>query len=105
MRRQLFKTIIVVIVTLSITTTALADIKLKLKRTEDKRSSEEILYFKGARERHEFSGTTPKGKPYSGVWILQCDQKQLIGVSDLTKTYFSHSLQGGLLSGAIFAFN
>ncbi len=89
---------------LFITSGALADLKIRMKRVEGNRTGETILYFKGVRQRQEFLPDTVRGRqPYKFAWIMQCDSHRLIGVNDDNRTYFVHA--GGEPANASDAFN
>ncbi|HEX8422987.1 MAG TPA: hypothetical protein VF634_06230, partial [Pyrinomonadaceae bacterium] len=85
---RLLKTIIIAALLLSAAETAArADIKLKIKNTEDGRSGESIIRIKGRRQRNDFTIKRPDGTTNSLAVIFQCDLKRQISF-DPTKPVF-----------------
>lgn len=73
------KTIIVAFFVLcTIATAARADIKLKIKTTENERSGESVIQIKGRRQRNEFTVKRPDGTTGALAVIFQCDLRRQI---------------------------
>ncbi len=76
------------------TTEALADIRLRLKLTENERTGESRIYLKGRRQRNEFKTKRPDGTPSEVAVIFQCDLKQQIVVDSATRIIYEHPFVG-----------
>jgi hypothetical protein len=65
---------------LTISTSAFADVKIKIRQTAGGQSSENTTYIKGKRQRAEMAGGMM-------VSVMQCDLQRDIQISPQTKTY------------------
>lgn len=82
------KTIIVAVLMLcapGATTTARADIRLKIRNTENERSGESVIRIKGRRQRNEFIVKRPDGTTNSLAVIFQCDLNRQVIPDDTTR--------------------
>jgi hypothetical protein len=88
---RLLKTMIVAALLLSAAETgARADIKLKIKTTENERSGESIVQIKGRRQRNEFTVRRPDGTTNALAVIFQCDLKRQISFDYTTPVFYEH---------------
>lgn len=79
MMRSSLKRIIVAALLLSAAETAArADIRLKIKTTENEHSGESVVHIKGRRQRNEFTVKRPDGTTNALAVIFQCDLKRQI---------------------------
>ena len=79
MMRSSLKTFIVAALLLSeAETTARADIRLKIKTTENEHSGESVVHIKGRRQRNDFTVKRPDGTTGALAVIFQCDLKRQI---------------------------
>jgi hypothetical protein len=67
-----------------------ADIRLKIKNTEDGRSGESVIRIKGRRQRNDFSGTRPDGTTAALAVIFQCDLKRQISFDPTKPVFYEH---------------
>ncbi len=105
MRRKASKMIVATLVVLCLSSSGVADIKIKRRLTTKDATYESTLYLKGARQRNEMNGVfRARGprKPYDVAFLEQCDLKQLVHL-DLTNKHYSVS-SGGLSAGEWMAF-
>ena len=85
------KTIIVAFIVLSaMAAESRADIKLKIKTTENERSGESVIQIKGRRQRNEFAVKRPDGTTDAFAVIFQCDLKRQISFSPSKPVYYEH---------------
>ncbi|HLL13833.1 MAG TPA: hypothetical protein VK388_02025 [Pyrinomonadaceae bacterium] len=73
-------------------TTAQADLKLKFKITENAREGESTFYFKGRRQRSDFSFKRPDGTPAAAAYIYQCDLKRQIALDIAKRVFYEHQI-------------
>lgn len=71
-----------------------ADIRLRLKLTENERAGESRIYLKGRRQRNEFNTTRPDGTPSEVAVIFQCDLKREIVLDSATRIIYEHPYVG-----------
>jgi hypothetical protein len=71
-------------------TAARADIKLKIRNTENERSGESVVQIKGRRQRNDFFVKRPDGTPHSVAVIFQCDLKRQIILDNSTRIFYEH---------------
>ena len=91
MMRSSSKTIIVAALLLSAAgSAARADIRLKIKTTEDGRSGESIVQIKGRRQRNDFVVKRPDGTTGSLAVIFQCDLKRQISFDNTKRVFYEH---------------
>jgi hypothetical protein len=88
MDRSLKTIFFVVALMLCAATAAQADIKLKIKNTEDERSGESIIQLKGRRQRNDFFVQRPDGTTDSLAVIFQCDLKRQISFSPTKRVFY-----------------
>lgn len=85
------KTIIVAFVVLAaMAAESRADIKLKIKTTENEHSGESVIQIKGRRQRNEFTVTRPDGTTDALAVIFQCDLKRQISFSPAKPVFYEH---------------
>jgi len=73
-----------------------ADLTIKKRQsfgTTSSRSTTEVLYLKGARERREFLYEQPRSRRLSSATITQCDQRRSVQLNPEAKLYFVSVLQ------------
>lgn len=103
MRRKASKVIIAVLVVLCLSSSGLADIRIKRRLTTKDGTYETTIYLKGTRQRTEINGYSARPrKPLSVAFVEQCDLKQLVYL-DLTNRRYSIS-SGGMAAGEWMAF-
>ena len=90
MRRSLKTTIVAALLLCAAEAAARADIKLKLKTTEDERSGESVIRIKGRRQRNEFIVTRPDGTTDTLAVIFQCDLKRQISFDYNKRVFYEH---------------
>lgn len=85
------QTIIVAFVVLSaMAAESRADIKLKIKTTENEHSGESVIQIKGRRQRNEFTVKRPDGTTDALAVIFQCDLKRQISFSPSKPVFYEH---------------
>jgi hypothetical protein len=95
MMRSSLKTIIVAALLLCAAETATrADIKLKIKTTENERSGESVIRIKGRRQRNEFTVKRPDGTTDAFAVIFQCDLKRQISFVPTKPVFYEHPHMG-----------
>src|ERR1041384_4556697 len=77
---KLFISFAIIAAFLTVTTSALADVKIKSRQTASGQSSENTTYIKGKRQRTENAGGMM-------VSVMQCDMQRDIQINPQTKTY------------------
>ena len=69
---------------------SLADIKLKLKNTQNERTGESRIYIKGRRQRNEFVVRHPDGTAANYAVIFQCDLNRQLLLDDMKRIFYEH---------------
>ena len=93
MMRSSLKTIIVAALLLGAAeTTAHADLRLKFKTTENARTGESIIHFKGRRQRNDLKIMRSDGTPATMTFIYQCDLKRQIALDDTKRIFYEHPI-------------
>lgn len=90
MRSSLTRIIVAALLLCAVETAARADIKLKLKTTENERSGESVVYIKGRRQRNDFTVKRPDGTTGSLAVIFQCDLKRQISFDPTKRVFYEH---------------
>ena len=68
----------------------LADIKLKIKNTENERAGESVIHIKGRRQRNDFLVKRADGTFASYAVIFQCDLNRQIILDDTKRIFYEH---------------
>jgi hypothetical protein len=95
MCRSLKRIIVAFFVLSAMANVSRADIKLRIRTTENERSGESVIQIKGRRQRNEFTVTRPDGTTDALAVIFQCDLKRQISF-DYTKPVFYEQQHLGL---------
>ncbi|HEV7905419.1 MAG TPA: hypothetical protein VGO96_16380 [Pyrinomonadaceae bacterium] len=90
MRRSLETIIVAALLLCAAEKAARADIKLKIKTTENERSGESVMQIKGRRQRNEFTVRRPDGTTDALAVIFQCDLKRQISFSPGKRVFYEH---------------
>lgn len=91
MMSKALKTILLAVVVLSLAATAAqADIKLRIRNTEETRTGETVRYLKGRRQRDEFSVKRPDGTSAAYAVIYQCDLKRQLILDPVKRVFYEH---------------
>ncbi len=77
---------------LTVTTSAFADVKIKIKQTASGQSTENTTYIKGKRQRTENAGGMM-------VSVMQCDLQRDIQINPAAKTYMINPYDNSMPSG------
>lgn len=90
MNRALKTIIVAALAVCAGATAAQADIKLRIKNTEDARSGESVVHIKGRRQRNEFSGKRPDGTIAGYAVIYQCDLNRALILDHTKRVFYEH---------------
>ena len=75
-------------------TTSVADIKLKIKNTENERTGESVIHIKGRRQRNEYIAKRSDGTTANYAVIFQCDLKRQLLLDHSKRLIYEHEHVG-----------